>query len=194
MFVLSASFARCASPTLTLTEQEVIEALLPQAVMTRHSKKHVIEDTTSVRMLQMGKDYDSFSEGLRQEAKHSDEPFREALDDFLKKNKADVQIVFPTNAPKSVELVSAATLKEIFAAKPDAKPNGWDIFYQRFPDADGLIRISRVGIDSKSTVAIIYLGQQSGYLAGRGGICVLRREGGKWVYTRHEVIGPGWVS
>ena len=135
----------------------------------------------------------TFSKSLREEAKDRDKAFREALDDFLKKNETPVQIVFPTNAPKSVELVSDATVKEIYSAKQDAKPNGWDVFHSRFPDSGCLITISRVGIDSKGTVALIYLGQSSGYLAGRGGIRVLRREGGKWL-LKYESIGPEWVS
>ncbi len=191
--VLPAPFARCASPTLTLAEQEVIEALIPQDIETQESKKHVIEETTSVQDLHFGESYDEFSADLRRQAKDCDDSFREALDDFLKKNRSAVRIVFPTNAPKSVELVSEATVKEIFSAKPNAKPNGWDIFYQRFPDAGGLTTISRVGTDSKGTVAIIYLGHMRGPRSGEGKIRVLRRKADKWV-IKDESIGPEWVS
>jgi len=56
---------------------------------------------------------DTFANSLREEAKDRDKAFREALEDFLKKNKIPVQIVFPTNAPKSMELVSNATVNRI---------------------------------------------------------------------------------
>lgn len=199
--IMSVLPARAAAPTLTLAEQEVIEALLSQEIGTKISKKHVITEYTSTRMLQPDKGvlqlanaYDTFANSLREQAKDGDNAFREALDDFLKKNKTDVQIVFPTNAPKSVELVSDVTVNGIFSAKRNAKPNGWDVFYRRFPDSGGLITISRAGIDSKGTVAIIYLGEQSHYLAGSGRIWVLRREGGKWILKTYERIGPEWVS
>jgi len=188
---------RAAAPTLTIAEQEVIEALLSQEAAAKISKQHVIRETTSVRklqILQMSKDYDSFAKSLREQAKPRDKGFREALEDFLKKNETAVRMVFPTNAPKGVELVSDATVKEIFSAEPNAKPNGWDLFYRRFPDSSGLITISRVGINSRGTVAIIYYGEQSHFLAGAGGIRVLKREGGKWILKRYESIGPSWVS
>ena len=159
------------------------------------SKKHVIKETTSVRLMLLSyESYDTFAEELRQAANARDQAFREALDDFLKKNRTATQIVFATNTLKSIELVSNATLKEIFSGKHDVKPDGWDIFYQRFHDSDGLITISRVGLDSKGTVAIIYLGKQSGYTTGRDSIRVLRRESGKWVLKEHERIGPRGVS
>jgi dsDNA-binding SOS-regulon protein len=190
---LFAPHAHSASPTLPIAEQEVIEALISQDSATKFSKKHIIKETTSVRELHMSESYDAFSERLRRGANDRDEAFKEALDDFLKKNKTAVKIVFSTNAPKSIELVSEATVKEIFSAKSNAKPNGWDVFYRRFPDAGGLIEISRVGIDSKGTVAIIYLGKQSDYVAGSGSIRVMRREAGQWV-LKHERIGGRWVS
>ena len=193
--VLALSTPRALSAsTLTLAEQEVIEALIPQDSETMASKKHVIEETTSVRIMLLSyENYDTFEESLRQGANDRDQAFREALDDFLKKNRSATQIVFATNILKSVELVSNATLKEIFSAKHDAKTNGWDVFYRRFPDTDGLITISRVGLDSKGTVAIIYLEKQRGYVSGRDSIRVLRRESGKWV-LKHERIGPRGVS
>ena len=195
VLVLSAPRARSASSTLTLAEQEVIEALIPQDSATMASKKHVIKETTSVRLMLLSyESYDTFAEELRQAANARDQAFREALDDFLKKNRTATQIVFATNTLKSIELVSNATLKEIFSGKHDVKPDGWDIFYQRFHDSDGLITISRVGLDSKGTVAIIYLGKQSGYTTGRDSIRVLRRESGKWVLKEHERIGPRGVS
>jgi len=57
-----------------------------------------------------------------------------------------------------MELVSNATVNRIFLSEGATPiPTVWDVFYQRFPESDGLFAISRVGIDSKGTVAIIYL-------------------------------------
>lgn len=118
---------------------------------------------------------------------------KEASDDFLIKNNAAVQIVFPTNAPKSVELISEATGEEFFSSKGGSQPKGWDLCYRRFPDSSGLLTSSRVGIDSKGTVAIVYLGQQRQYLDGSGSICILKSKGKKWVLNS-DSIGSLWRS
>jgi hypothetical protein len=184
--------ARAAAATLTLAEQDVIEALLTQDFDTKNSKQHVIRETTSVSQLQSGT-YDAFSKSLREEAKQRDQAFKEALDNFLQKNKTAIRIAFPTNAPKSVELISDATVEEIFPSQRGVKPKGWDYFYRRFPDSRGLITVSRVGMDAKGTVAIIYLGQQHQDLDGIGFIRILKREGKKWVRIA-DGIGGQWRS
>jgi hypothetical protein len=184
---------RAATPTITYREQEVVEALLQQDVAGQISKRLVVEDTASIQFVRFGHSYEKFAVGLRQQASGRGPAFNEALEDFLRKNKNDTRIIFPTNAPAKVELVSEAVVKEIFSAKHDAKPNGWDVFYQRFPGSSGLITISRAGIDSKGTMAIIYFGKQSHYLAGSGRIRVLKHEGKKWVLC-DDRIGPEWVS
>jgi hypothetical protein len=184
---------RGATPALTVPEQEVIEALFREDVVGQVSKRLIVEDMASIRGLRFGDSFEKFAADLRERARARDRAFKEALEDFLRKNKQDTKIAFPTNAPAKVELVSEATVKEIFSAKHDAKSNGWDRFYQRFPGSSGLVSISRVGIDSKGTIAIVYLGNQSHYLAGGGHIRVMKREGKKWKLS-YESIGPQWVS
>jgi hypothetical protein len=182
--------SRCVGATLATfnaAEQEVIEALLSAD----GAKKHVIREAASVRELYMSGDATKFAVQLREQAQHRSAPFRQALEDFLKKNRADVEIVFEKSAPKNVEFVSDATLKQIFSATRADKLSGWDLFYQRFPDSYGLVTISRVGIDSKGTVAIVYLGRQILGLAGSGGIRILKRDGTKWVLTG-DFIGTSW--
>jgi hypothetical protein len=199
--ILSVPPVRGATPTLTLAEQEVIEALLSQDIGISISMRHVIKEYASIRalqpdkgVLQLDSTYDGFANSLRRQAKDRDEEFREALDNFLKKSRSPVQIVFPTNAPKGVELVSDATVDGIFSGKRGATPNGWDLFYRHFPDSGGLISISRVGIDSRGNVAVMYVGWQTGYRAGEGRIRFLRREGGKWILKSDERFGPYWRS
>jgi hypothetical protein len=193
------SLASCATryeavdPTLTWSEQEVIEAMLSQEIDAKLSKKQVIENTTSVKRLHFPSNYKSFASELRKQAKRRGPTISESVDDFLQKNQTAVPIVLGTNAPKDAQLVSTNVIAQIFSAKPNAKPNGWDLFYQQFPNSSGLITLSRVGIDSKNTVAIVYMGKQELYLAGSGSIRVLKREGKKWVLTR-EMIGPMWDS
>jgi hypothetical protein len=184
---------QAATPPLTYGEQEVIETLLQQDIAVRVSKKLVIGDTATLRGLRSTDNYDKLATDLRKETHNRDPAFKEALEAFPKKNKNDAKIIFPTNAPTKVELVSKVAVEEIFSAKHDANPNGWARFYLRFPDSGGLITISQVGIDSKGTVAIVYLGIQSHYRAGGGRIRVLYRGDKMWVLS-DDKIGPEWVS
>ncbi len=177
---------------LAPAEQEVVNALLSQHFDTKNSKQQVIVDITSVSRILWGT-YDDFSKSLRKEAEGRDQAFREALEDFLKKNKTAVRLSLPTNAPHRVVLVSNATVEDIFASKAGHEVKGWGYFYRRFPGASGLIDISRVGLDSKGPVAIVYLGQQHQYLDGMGTIRVLKRDGKAWALT-DDRIGLGWRS
>lgn len=180
------------SSTLTSAEQEVVEALLSQHFDTRNSKQQVIVDTTSVSKLLWGT-YDDFSRSLRKKAASRDPAFREALEGFLEKNKTAVRVLLSTNAPSRVVLISEATVEDIFPSKGDPEVKGWNYFYHRFPGASGLIDISRVGMDRKGTVAIVYLGQQHQNLDGFGSMRVLKREGTNWILT-DDFIGPNWRS
>lgn len=179
--------ARGAAPTFTPAEQAVIEAIISQEA--KGSNRHVIEDTTSSGM-SWATNYAEYAGMLRHDAAKYDGAFKEALEDFIQKNSTNTQIVFPTNPPKNIELLPRATHNEFWA---DKKADGWKKFYDHFPGVSGIITISRVGIDAKGKVAIIYFGRQSGGLSGSGGTRVLRRKAGKWELT-HESIGPTWIS
>jgi hypothetical protein len=196
-FTLALDLSGCTSPPkMTIAEQEIIEALLSQATASKPSQRYVIRETASTKELWLDyHDRGKFTQYLRDEARNCDAAFREALEDFLHKNSADTKIVFPVAPSKTIELVSETMAGKFIKARSDGKPGHWrwDWFYRRYPDSGGLITISRVGIDSKTTIAIVYLGWSSDYLAGFGAIRILRHEGNHWVLT-HERFGPSWVS
>jgi hypothetical protein len=205
---------RPVSPTVTTSELEVIAGVLSQGEL-GIGRRHVLQETTTINDLLRSKSYEALSQELRASAidnykptaldsvldfvtrtkipqRYTDE-FREALEDFLLKNRSGVRILFPTTPPPNVQLVSEETLSEIFSAKHEGLHQRWSMFYERFPDGGKLTRVSRVGIDSKETVAIIYVGTRSGPLAGFGTIYVLERKGKTWI-LRPEHFGARWVS
>jgi hypothetical protein len=173
------------APALALSKQEqkIVEALLTSESI---SDKHFLCDRTSVPFAPTY--YATFARDVRKEAKNFDLPLKEALEDFLAKYKTNVLFRFENSSPSNIELVSDQVLNEIFSVPYDAKPNGWTLFYRRFPNADGLSRISRIGIDKKGTVAILYSESVSNYLSGSSGIRVLRLKDGKWEQS-HERLG-----
>lgn len=75
--------------TLASAEQAVIEALITQDRDTRWDEKHIIADTTQAPFTYLK--YEDFVEDLRRTAARRDQPFREALEDFITKNKTSVQ-------------------------------------------------------------------------------------------------------
>ena len=73
------------------------------------------------------------------------------------------------------------------------QPNagGWDAFYQRYPNAQGIMRLSRVGFNADMTQALVYVGNQSHYLAGAGVYYLLAKEDGTWRVVGEVMV---WIS
>ena len=123
--MLSVPMANATAPTLTPAEQDVIDALLQQDTEMKASMHHVIQEATSVSSLYGIGNLKTLSSTLRVQAKDHDKAFREAVDDFIKKNKTPVQIIFPTNAPKNVELVTNAQKLLPLPEMSDVFPSGY---------------------------------------------------------------------
>lgn len=184
-----AQLGRAASPTLTLAEQEVVGLVLQREGPSATSGTTVMLDMASVSEIRHEQSHEEFAKRLRSWGfgeKERPSEIQQALEDFLAKNRTDTQIVFPTNA-SAVRLVPETVVDEIF------RTNGWRAFYQQFPGSGGYAVVSRVGFDSKKTVAMVYLGVHRGSLSGRGRIYILRREHDQWTIT-YESIGPEWAS
>jgi hypothetical protein len=169
-------------PTLTVAEQDVLEATLSS---TSH---RVIRETTSVAWIDSGDTYEAYCGRLRELAKDRDKAFQAAMEDYFRKNKTAVQLVFPRTAPATWQIVPDSALNEIFR-----RPRGWEEFHRRFPAKGGVTTISRVGIDSSGTVAVVYVISAVGNLGGGANIRILRRVAGRWAVQRDEQIGSGVV-
>jgi hypothetical protein len=68
---------------------------------------------------------------------------------------------------------------------------GWERFRRRFPDSDGTLRFSRVGLDRGVTQALIYAGQQFDWNVGSGGYRLFSKRDGSW--TECAKVGA-WFS
>jgi len=69
--------------------------------------------------------------------------------------------------------------------------SGWDVFYNRYPDAPGIITLSRVGFNGQMNQALVYLGIQSHWLAGSGNFYLLNKVNGEWVIDEQVMT---WIS
>ena len=69
--------------------------------------------------------------------------------------------------------------------------NGWDIFYTRYPEAPGIITVSKVGFNLAADQALVYLGIQSHWLAGSGTYFLLVKKDGVWEIDQSVMT---WIS
>lgn len=68
----------------------------------------------------------------------------------------------------------------------------WRQFHVRFPQAAGIIRVSRPGIDGTGKAAVLYLEYQCGAQCGSGRLInLIQTAGGQWQVTTGELI---WIT
>jgi len=87
-------------------------------------------------------------------------------------------------------LLSADERSEIFSDEDPAV--NWQQFSTRFPDAAGIIRVSRPGLDDAAGSAILYLEFECGAQCGSGRLVnLVLTEGGQWQVTTGTLV---WIT
>lgn len=84
-------------------------------------------------------------------------------------------------------LLSQDEITSIFSVNQD----GWQVFYERYPDARGILTFSRVGFDAALDQALVYIGNQSQALAGSGHYVLLNKVNGVWTIDQKVMT---WIS
>jgi hypothetical protein len=109
------------------------------------------------------------------------------LDSFRARNVA-AQILRP-----DMQLGGTFTLLSLTARNLIFSQNqsGWDIFYNRYPQAPGITTFSRVGFNANLDQALVYMGTQSNWLVGTGYYLLLKKVNGAWSIDQQVMI---WVS
>lgn len=87
------------------------------------------------------------------------------------------------------ELVSDELRAKIFAGEEPAQ--GWARFHARFPDAPGLLGVSRVAIDDERQHALVYVEFACGPECGTGRLVHLARAAEGWQVVSGELL---WVA
>lgn len=193
LFLLLMGTQSNAESPIAMTPEE-LEIIKTQVPLGSAGKGYVVADMTDQGFSILARNYNAYTKELERHCPNKDSTLGEALQDFITKNKTSVRISFPTNPPPNLELASAADLNKMFLEGSQAtpKPDGWQRFHLQFPNAAGLIRISRIGMDKNRTTAVLYFAHQEGYLSGGGTTLVLRKQNGKW--TSDQSIGGTWDS
>jgi hypothetical protein len=159
-------------------EREVLTACLAQLHL---GKSQVVRSLTRSG-LQTPADERMLSY-LRENLEGLDE---EALTDFLAKNGVQYPVEPDLNPGGRLVCVGDEEFENIFR---DA--DGWARFRQEFPESDGTLRFSRVGLDPGVTQAMLYAGQQFDWNVSSGGFWLFSKLDGEWT----EVGSVGnWIS
>ena len=96
----------------------------------------------------------------------------------------------PTHARAPCEKSrTGPTLERIFETTPPGE--AWRRFYREFPNASGLTRISRAGVDEDSHQALFYLSITPGTLGGSGHFVLMQSRLGIW---RVVTTRQAWLS
>ena len=110
--------------------------------------------------------------------------------DFVAKNEAGgvLEPKFPF-AESQIALPEGE--KEVLWGK-GREESGWDVFYQKYPNAPGYFSFSRVGFNSNHTEALVEVSFTSGRYRGRGMLIQLRKgTDGKWAPHKDRLL---WAS
>jgi hypothetical protein len=110
----------------------------------------------------------------------------ETLADFLAKNREQHPVEPDLNPGGRLTCVDDGEFERIFR-----DGEGWDRFRRTFPESDGTLRFSRVGLDREVTQAMLYAGQQFDRNVGSGGFWLFSKTGGVWVEAGR--LG-NWIS
>lgn len=163
------------------SEQQVIYAFL--LTNTYQHKGYVLMDTTSTGVTSV--DNTAQSLDYVQQNMHSVDP--ETLNSFRERNdqaypiSADMDLGFPYT------LLSQAGRQKIFGENQ----SGWEVFYERYPQAPGITTLSRVGFNASLDQALVYIGTQSNWLAGSGYYILLNKLDGAWKIDQRVMT---WIS
>lgn len=175
------------------SELEVLVSFLTQHRDLRRGKPLVIRDTFSVPGMNglESNDDDRYLQRLLSDA--SEQVPAELIRDFCAKNDKSEPVWPELQKHLPVVLLKQEELKAIFSVRPGQKQDGWQRFYSKYPGAPGIITISRVGLNRRGDIAMVYFSLGQHYLAGFGRIYVLRKQGGTWVEVP-AYVGGFWQS
>jgi hypothetical protein len=111
----------------------------------------------------------------------------QTVDNFRTRNDKAYPLQKDMEIGAAYIFLSQSEMRQIFSQNKD----GWQSFYQQFPDAPGIVSLSRVGFNQRLDQALVYIGIQRNWLAGGGYYVLLNKENGTWVIDQQVMI---WIS
>lgn len=146
----------------------------------------VVWEADDVVLLQSGTDgyalHDSATASwLKQQLKVPDD----AILSYKDRNAAPSVIARKLTLPVEYNLLTAKEIEDIITL------GGYDEIYNRYPQCNGVTTLSHVGFNSSRNMALVYMSQTTGFLAGAGWAVLCRKVSGRWEVVTSTIV---WVS
>ena len=165
----------------TDVEQQAVYAfLLPKMYKNKGYVIMTTSATSATGVENTSQSLDYVLQNMHDVAPETAESFR-ARNDTTYPIRPDMNLGFPYT------LLSQAERNRIFGQNQ----SGWEIFYNRYPQAPGITMLSRVGFNTTFDQALVYIGTQSNWLAGSGQYILLKKAGGAWSIDQQVMV---WIS
>jgi len=167
------------------SEQEILAAFLSSTSgFQSGTTNYVVMEMTSSRRVREA------AQRLREQASRMgfDAPLRQAVDDLVRKGAIDLRVQVARIGQDQITILSDTERDAVLVNVDPAHPFiPWQRFFEKFPGAKGITTISRIGIDSKKTTAILDVTESAN---GGGGtrFYVLRRQGDVWRCTGEPIL------
>lgn len=111
---------------------------------------------------------------------------QETLNDFQLINKQTYTLNITCEVNFEYKVISEAEVKVIFEQGEE-----WEEFYNLYPNSPGILELSRVGFNSETNQALVYIGNQASWKGGAGFYVLLNKENGAWIIKEKYTA---WVS
>lgn len=109
----------------------------------------------------------------------------ETLASFWARNETIHYLSADLNLGVPYVVLESATIHAFFAPLDH---NGWQRFYAKYPEANGMHGFSHVGFNANHDQALVYFEWRGGYLAGMGQYVLLVKTGDTWNVVQHVEI------
>lgn len=161
-------------------EYAVYSALISARYVAGNIQQVVIHDQTGVDP------FDNLDQRMEYVQNNIPELTQEMIDDFVENNKVAYPLESRFSLAVKYVLISEEQSRQIFAGQ-----NGWDEFYKQYPNSQGEMTLSRVGFNATRDMALVYVGNQSYWLAGAGYFLLMVKENNVWKVQQETMA---WIS
>jgi hypothetical protein len=163
------------------TEEQAVYAALLQKLYSASS--YVIMDATATSPTGVGNTASTLDR-IMQNMHGVDQ---ETADNFRARNDAAYPVRPDMDLGSMYVLLSQGEMRQIFSQNQD----GWQVFYEQYPDAPGITTLSRVGFNDTLDQALVYVGTMSHWLAGAGYYVLLKKVNRAWIVDQQVMT---WIS
>ena len=122
------------------------------------------------------------------------ESIRQGLPDLTDEVSADFEA--QNKQPQPLKSLFTISVKYVFISRQEIqttfnRQDGWDVFYTKYPNSQGHMHLSGVGLNPQMDMALVYVGNMRYALAGEGYYVLLKKVNGQWTVQGQTMV---WES